>query len=405
MFKIAWSEQEVLFGQYWSINSEMIPETADSGGYAMYGATQLRIPQVRYTQKFGNGFDASLALCSPQNGRWGLNVDATNPIEGETSETPMVEAKVRFEQDLYGKAGWYGKPRAFYVGLGAGYFRSRNQASNFTNTQSATYYNQGVYLSPFPITPGPGGAFEGTPTQDIWHQTSAVTTTNNWGTLGTNNFVNPAAVLAPPAVLPVVPTSTTVTATNTMRANMRYHDHWLFLLENFAPIIPTTSKSLAGTMSLAHQWWIGQGVAAWRLALPGNDRFYNFSGIGAGANNFNYNMSLLKMYGGWLQLQYYWTEPIYTNINFGFSKSFGFNNAQSVPAPGGFFYANPIGYDPINSTWQAGITQWYRPVAAVKFALQYTYQRVNYFQVTTVGSNTASVGHNHNIMANAWYMF
>ena len=40
----------------------------------------------------------------------------------------MVEAKLRFEQDLYGKAGWYGKPRAFYVGLGAGYFRSRNQA-------------------------------------------------------------------------------------------------------------------------------------------------------------------------------------------------------------------------------------------------------------------------------------
>ena len=34
MFKIAWSEQEVLFGQYWSVNSELIPETADSGGYA-----------------------------------------------------------------------------------------------------------------------------------------------------------------------------------------------------------------------------------------------------------------------------------------------------------------------------------------------------------------------------------
>ena len=386
---------KLLFGQYWSVNSELIPETADSGGYCLYGATQLRVPQVRYTQKFGNGFDASLALCSPQNGRWGLNVDANNPIEGETSETPMVEAKVRFEQDLYGKAGWYGKPRAFYVGLGAGYFRSRNQASNFTNTQSATFYNQGVYFSPFA---GPGFI------QDTWHQTSAVTTTNNWGTLGTNNFATPAAVLAPPAALPLVPTSQTVTATNTMRANMRYHDHWLFLLENFAPIIPTVSKNLAGSLSLAHQWWIGQGVAAWRLALPGNDRFYNFAALGGGTN-FNYNMSLLKMYGGYLQLQYYWTEPIYTNINFGFSKSFGFNQARSNVAPGGFFYANPIGYDPINSTWQAGVTQWYRPVAAVKFALQYTYQRVNYMQITTVGSNTSNVGQNHNFMANAWYMF
>ena len=51
------------------------------------------------------------------------------------------------------------------------------------------------------------------------------------------------------------------------------------------------------------------------------------------------------------------------------------------------------------------MTQWYRPVAAVKFALQYTYQRVNYFQNTTVGSNTSKVGQNHNLMANAWYMF
>ena len=57
-------------------------------------------------------------------------------MEGETSETPMVEAKLRFEQDLYGKAGWYGKPRAFYVGLGAGYFRSRNQALSLSNTHS-----------------------------------------------------------------------------------------------------------------------------------------------------------------------------------------------------------------------------------------------------------------------------
>ena len=120
MFKINWSEQELLFGQYWSINSELIPDTADSGGYCLYGATQLRIPQIRYTQKFGNGFDASIAIEDPQNGRWGLNLDNINALEGETSETPMVELKARYEQDLYGKAGWYGKPRAFYVGLGAG---------------------------------------------------------------------------------------------------------------------------------------------------------------------------------------------------------------------------------------------------------------------------------------------
>ena len=51
---------------------------------------------------------------------------------------PMVEAKVRFEQDLYGKAAWYGKPRGFYVGLGGGYFRTRKCGDKFCNTARPT---------------------------------------------------------------------------------------------------------------------------------------------------------------------------------------------------------------------------------------------------------------------------
>ena len=102
-----------------------------------------------------------------------------------------------------------------------GYFRSRNLGGSFVNTA----------------------------------------TVSNWNTLGQGNFF--------PAL----------GAGNTLNINnANYHDHWLFLIENFTPIIPTTTKSLAGTMSLAHQWWIGQGVSAWRLDLPGNDRFYNFNG-------------------------------------------------------------------------------------------------------------------------------
>jgi hypothetical protein len=65
MFKMAWPDREIILGQFWSINSELIPETADSGAYCLYGATQLRNPQVRYTQKFDNGFDASVAIEQP----------------------------------------------------------------------------------------------------------------------------------------------------------------------------------------------------------------------------------------------------------------------------------------------------------------------------------------------------
>lgn len=348
MFKIAWTDREIIFGQFWSMNSELIPDVADSGAYAMYGATQLRIPQVRYTHKFGNGFDASVAIEAPQNGRWGLNVDATNPVEGEVSETPMVEGKVRFEQDLYGKAAWYGKPRGFYVGVGAGYFRSRSNAVNFA--------------------------------------------AGNWRTWGQDNFQVPAAVM-------------------TVRQS-DYQNHWLVLLENFTPIIPTTTKSLAGTLGLAHQWWIGQGVSAWRIDLPGSDRFYTFKHFDPVTATVDYNLNFVKRYGGYAQLQYYWTEEIYTNLNFGFEKAWGitqqrdaFLAAAMAGNPAGYVYANPLGYDPINSSWRAGVTQWYRPIPAVKFALQYQYMRTNYFQNTTVGSSKTNFGQNHSLLANAWYMF
>jgi hypothetical protein len=257
----------------------------------------------------------------------------------------MVEAKFRYEQDLYGKAGWYGKPRGFYVGLGGAYLRTRSVTTAFT--------------------------------------------AGNWQTFGNGNFAAPAAVM-------------------TVDSN-RYHDHWLFLIENFVPIIPTASKSLAGTMSFAHQWWVGQGVSAWRLDLPANDRFYRYNG--GNAAQFNYDMSFIKRFGGWGQLQYYWTEEIYTNLNAGFQQAFSFNNYQDLglrnflPVTNGNIYANPLGYDPIRSAWRVSVTQWYRPVAAVKFALQYAYLRANYFQAASFGTNSTNRGNNHTLFANAWYMF
>ena len=59
MFKIIWPRREILFGQYWSMNSEMIPDVAHTSGYCLYGSTLFRVPQVRYTQKFTDAWDAS----------------------------------------------------------------------------------------------------------------------------------------------------------------------------------------------------------------------------------------------------------------------------------------------------------------------------------------------------------
>ncbi len=104
-----------------------------------------------------------------------------------------------------------------------------------------------------------------------------------------------------------------------------YTDHWLFLVENVTPIIPTTTKSLAGTLTLADQFWIGKGVSPWRLDLPGNDRYLNFSSPTNNGTQLEYNLNFIQRYGGWAQLQYYWTEEIYTNINGGFEQAMGFS--------------------------------------------------------------------------------
>jgi hypothetical protein len=363
MFKIAWPDREWLFGQYWSVNSEMTPDTADSGGYCLYGATQLRIPQVRYTQKFMDGFDGSIAIEAPQNGRWGLNLDNLNPIEGEVSETPMVEAKIRYEQDLWGKAAWAGRPRGFYVGLGGGYFRTRNGAGLPAYAYTAPNSVFGITINPATFT---------------------------WNTMGPSNYINQNS--------------------NFNVNNANYQDHWLFLIENFTPIIPTTTKSLAGTLGLAHQWWIGNGVSAWRLDLPGSDRYYQFNGNNA-AGLASYDQKFIKRFGGWAQLQYYFTEAIYTNVNFGFEKAFGFSpgsDANLVNAafnPKGFAYGNPNGMDPFKSAWRVSATQWYRPISAVKFGLQYSYTRTNYFQRTSVNSSSTNFGDAHTLFGTAYYLF
>ena len=308
MFRFNWPDTELLLGQYWSMNSELIPETTDPGGYCLYGATQLRLPQIRLTQKFLDGFSASFAIESPQSGRWGLNVDGSNPLEGENSETPMLEAKIRYEKDLWGKAGWYAKPRGFYAGIGGGWFR-------------------------------------------------------------------------------------TTTGPNALGAALReheYYNHWLALIEAFIPVIPTYTKNLAGTMSLATQWWIGQGVSAWRIDLPAaGDRYLVAD---AAVNNRLY---FTKRWGGFVQANYYLTNQWYLNAIFGIQKGFGFDTN----------YVARAGYDPVKAAYRVSATLWYQPILPIKFGVQYSWLRTDYYRATTVNSWTTDYGDAHGIMFTSFYFF
>ena len=50
--------------------------------------------------------------------------------QGRSSETPQLQGKLAYEQDLWGKAPFYGRPRGFTAQVTAGWQRTRYPANS-----------------------------------------------------------------------------------------------------------------------------------------------------------------------------------------------------------------------------------------------------------------------------------
>jgi hypothetical protein len=130
-FRMNWPETEVLMGQYWSYFCEFYPEMIQDGPFMGHGQATHRLPQVRVTQMFGLGpgkmtLSGLLGKPTDTNDSGDVNYPISNaPLEGQTSETPQLQAKVHWEGDLWGKAGFYGRPRGFAAQVVGGWQRSR----------------------------------------------------------------------------------------------------------------------------------------------------------------------------------------------------------------------------------------------------------------------------------------
>jgi len=344
MFRFNWPTSELLFGQYWSMFCEWYAESAEDGPLQMTGTPTARMAQIRFTQKFlsdwtvaGGIFDAQQVRL-PGTGTnaysWATTAGSAFPAynNGEAAETPMVQGKVQYQHDFWGKAAYYGKPIPFTAQVVAGW-------------QRAVFRGQDV---PAAFTLGQNGGVAA-------------------NILTQNTYVNP----------------------------------WLFMGSLFIPVIPTHSANLAGTASILTQWWIGQGVEAFGFAgVAGNQ--YQLS------NNFNltynYEPTLLKKFGGFVQGQYYFNNQWFVNALYAVSKAYGVSRSLSP------FGVNPTGG--FGSEWalvsaneaqtiqQANFTLWYRPIQAIKFGLQYSYAAAKYFQYAwpangTAGTTNSAVGANN----------
>ncbi len=350
MFRLNWPETELMFGQYWGMFSEFAPETEGDADFANHGWSLQRVPQIRLTQKFAGAWTVAGMIATPYNpgatdadvasnagvatsplpaGSSG-SVGTTVPLEGGASETPQLQGKLAYEQDLWGKAPFYGRPRGFTAQLTAGWQRTRYR-SNFNAA---------------------GGTAE--------------------FTFGQNAF-----------------------GTTAMNQNgQQYLNPWALQGTLFIPVLPTYSNNLAGSASVTAQYFIGQGVSFLGMGRDQDNSWFNFSGVNA-AGQLQYNRVLMQQFGGYLQAQYWFTNQWFLNATWGFIRDYGINsstsgNARTATNLPGYMYASNNDQTKLWSEYD--LTLWYRPIEALKFGLQYCYERTDFLQSTNNPTVAAPAG-------------
>jgi hypothetical protein len=343
MFRLNWPETELMFGQYWGMMSEYAPDVTGDSQFTNHGFINQRAPQIRLTQKFAGAWTVAGAIVKPYDPavsdvNWAAAGNTNNAgqvqytptadvntWEGQSSETPQLQAKLAYEQDLYGKAAFFGRPRGFTAQMTGAWQRTRYK----NNT--------------------PGNAFA-------------------YSTFGQNAFGAAAAGL---------------------QNGQQYLDPWCLQGTLFIPVIPTHSANLAGTASLTAQYFIGQGVSFVGGGRDQDNSWLDFSGIN-GAGFAVYDRKLTNQYGGYLQGQYWFDNQWFVNLTWGFIRDYGFDQGRSAlltgQGPAALIASNPAGYkyaannDQVKLWQEYALTLWYRPIEAIKFGLQYSYERNDFLQ-------------------------
>ncbi len=166
---------------------------------------------------------------------------------------------------------------------------------------------------------------------------------------------------------------------NTVTVN---YDHvyvspWMVQGALFIPVIPTHSDNLANTMHLIITPWIGQGVNAFGMTGDSTNVFKFNQTFGS-----KYNVAdaeLLKRYGLMGEAQYYFTNQWYLNAAYAVTAAMGIDQAHiNVPGLGSIPQYGYNSLAQIRSMQQVDATLWWRPIAALKFGLQYSYAHCQY---------------------------
>ncbi|MCX5888896.1 MAG: hypothetical protein NTY36_05520, partial [Deltaproteobacteria bacterium] len=351
MFRLNWPETELMLGQYWTMFCEYTPENAQDTPLNNHGMPSGRVPQIRLTQKFAGNWTVAAAILKPYDpstadaafdgqvltAPGGAPVappagvqSASVGLPGQSSEIPHIDAKIAYEKDLYGKAGFFGRPRGFAAQVTAGWQQIRYRAN--TAAQAFGTFGQNAYST-------------------------------NTGFQRGQQYLDPWMVQAN-LFIPVLPTySANLAGTASLSAQ------WF---------IGQGLSAFGEAQDSDASWFKFTGIG------PTGSIFFNrilmnqFGGYLQGQYYFTNQWFLNAVWG--MQRSY----GIESGASAALARTQGANN------PYGYMYATLN--DQVKLWQEFDLTLWYRPIEAIKFGLQYTYGRTDYLQKVNNPQSLTGVG-------------
>jgi hypothetical protein len=356
-FRMNWAQTEILMGQYWGMFCNFYPETVQDGPFQNHGQATQRIAQARVTfttgpwsfaALVGKPYDPANAADNGTIALASLPGSVNGGLMGQRSEFPQLQFSVNYEKDLWGKAAFYSRPRAFTANVAVALARIRYEGGQLNASRT---WGQDNYSGVLP------------------------------GIQRDNQTITPWVIQAS-TFIPLIPTHTPNLAGTAAVTVQFYVGHGLSFIGNGRD--QNNSYMVLSNINT--------------FFAPGDPRAWEYDRV------------LRNEYGGFLQAQYYFTNEWFLSYAYGFSKPWGVPQDTNLTAaifqgnnPNGYTYAT--NQDQTKMWQEHCLTLFYRPIKAFKFGLAYSYMRTDYFQKTTVGSRIADYGDNHSVRFAGWFFF
>ena len=137
---------------------------------------------------------------------------------------------------------------------------------------------------------------------------------------------------------------------------------------------PQQRPQHGGSAHLHIRPWISQNPNSFGFAQVNQTQVFTFDGA-----DDTWHESPFLHFGGFAEAQYYFTNQWFMNVDFGMRGILGFNQAGSyinaLAAAGSSTYG--LEFEP-RSVEQVAAALWWRPIAALKFGLEYEYIQAKY---------------------------